>query len=135
MRRPACGYVWTLPKGAQQAGEPLQPCVLVVQQCLDGREIEHRRRAPLVGVHRAQQRKERRLGLAACRGREHDAVVAVEDGVGGEGLHRPQPRKTKGMHDLVPQRGCQAIEGWSHDPVDDGEGSTNHWAKRVSDPA
>ncbi len=88
-----------------------------------------------MGVHRAQQRKERGLGLAARRGGEHDAVVAVEDGIGGERLHRPQPGEAKRMHDLVPQRRCQAIEGTGHDVVAGDEVSANHRAKRDSGPA
>ena len=99
---------------ADQPGETLESCLLVVQQGADRCDVQHRRGGLIVLVHLRQQWEERRLGLAPGGGRQHHAVGAVEDDIDGLTLDRPQVRPAQVVDDLVLQGRTEAVEGVHH---------------------
>jgi hypothetical protein len=88
-----------------------QPRLQIVQQRLDGTDVEDAQPAPPLGEHSGEQREERRLGLAA-RGRPDDqGVLSGEQRLDRLLLERAQRRPPEGVHDVVLDRGMEAFEG------------------------
>ena len=81
----------------------MQPDIQIVEQGLDRAEVEDAESRPAFGQHPRDDRKERRLGLAARRRGEHDQVLAVENRWDDRFLERPQLAPAEAVHDVVLQ--------------------------------
>lgn len=88
---PSHGHVAVPERGtaAEPAGVGLQPGQEVVEQGLQRAHVEHGGARPVLLRHPGQQRKRRRLGLAAGGGREEQSVLAVQERSHGGVLQRP----------------------------------------------
>lgn len=64
---------------------------MVVDEGASRSDVDHRDRAPILGIHARQEREEGGLGLTSRSRREDDDVL----------LHRWQPGEPQGVDDLV----------------------------------
>ncbi len=85
----------------------LQPGMQVVQQRLERADVQHRQAVPVLGEHPGQDREDRRLGLPACGGCQHDRVLACQHRTDRLLLQRAQRRPPEGVDHVVDHGGVQ----------------------------
>ena len=111
-----CGDV-TVPEGgspSQPARVVLQPGQQVVQQRLQGADVDDRKPGPALLLHRRQQREDGRFGLAARGRREQQRVRAVQHRAGGLVLQRAQRLPAEAVDDVVDDNRMQPVKPGTH---------------------
>ena len=103
----------TVPDGdspSQPARVVLQPGQQVIQQRLQGTDVDDRQAGPALLFHRGQQGEDGCFGLAACGGRKEQCVRTVQHRADGLLLQRAQRLPAEAVDDVVDDDRMQPVE-------------------------
>jgi hypothetical protein len=85
----------------QERTVPLQADIQVVDECLDGAEIENAKPRPILGEHARNDRKKHGFRLSTSGGGKHDQMVARQDRRNYRILEWSQLAPSEAVDDMV----------------------------------